>query len=292
MGQLIDLETLVLPNNSLSGSLPPELGQLSRLNLLSVELNGLSGSLPPELGQLSELRILALDQNRFTGTIPSELSQLSKLEILQLTTNQFAGPIPSELGQLSDLNMLRLNDNQLTGTVPTELGQLSKLTALDLSNNALTGRLPRSFVHLDSLQVLVFHGQELCAPQDDEFQAWLQNVEVAIGPTCITAVAIEETNEGESLPEKFAVQGNYPNPFQETTQLTFDLPWQARVRVEVIDVIGRRILSVPESDMMAGWSKSIELNGAALPAGLYLYRLIAESPTERSVQVGRFVRIR
>ncbi|MDE2827230.1 MAG: S8 family serine peptidase [Bacteroidota bacterium] len=291
LGQLTELETLILSHNLLTGSIHPELGQLLRLNVLSIELNELSGSIPPEIGQLSELRYLGLTVNRLSGTIPPELSQLSKLEGLRLSTNQFTGPIPPELGQLSELLASELADNQLTGTVPPELGQLSILTALDLSNNALTGSLPRSLLQLDSLKFFVFSGQELCAPEDDEFQAWLQNIDTVIGPTC-TAVAIEETSERGSIPENFAVQGNYPNPVRETTQLTFDLPWQARVRVEVIDVIGRHVLSVPESDMMAGWSKRIELNGAALPAGLYLYRVIADSPTERSVQVGRFVRIR
>ena len=291
LGQLTELETLILSHNLLTGSIHPELGQLLRLNVLSIELNELSGSIPPEIGQLSELRYLGLTVNRLSGTIPPELSQLSKLEGLRLSTNQFTGPIPPELGQLSELLALELADNQLTGPVPPELGQLSILTALDLSNNALTGSLPRSLLQLDSLKFFVFSGQELCAPEDDEFQGWLQNIDTVIGPTC-TAVAIEETSKRGSIPEKFAVQGNYPNPVRETTQLTFDLPWQARVRVEVIDVIGRHVLSVPESDMMAGWSKSIELNGAALPAGLYLYRVIADSPTERSVQVGRFVRIR
>ena len=291
LGQLMELETLILSFNLLTGSIPPELGQLSKLIVLSIELNELSGSIPPELGQLSELRFLFLTENRLTGAIPAELSQLSKLEGLRLTTNQLTGPIPPELGQLSDLQTLGLNENQLTGTVPPELGQLSKLTELDLSNNALTGILPRSLMQLDSLQFLAFSGQDLCAPEDSEFQEWLQKVDFVIGPTCI-AVAIEETSGRESLPEKFTVHSNYPNPFQETTQLTFDLPWQARVRVEVIDVTGRHVLSVPESDMMAGWSKSIELDGATLPAGLYLYRVIADSPTEYSVQVGRFVRIR
>jgi len=291
LGQLMDLETLILSHNLLTGSIPPELGQLSRLNVLLIELNELSGSVPPELGQLSELRYLSLAENQFAGTVPTELSQLSKLESLQLNHNQFTGPIPPEFGQLSDLRTLWLNDNQLIGTVPPELGQLSKLTELNLSNNALTGSLPRSLMQLDSLTFFAFTGQELCAPEDNEFQGWLQNVDFVVGPTCI-AVAIEETGERGSLPEKFVVHSNYPNPFQETTQLTFDLPWQAHVRVEVIDVIGRHVMSVPESDMMAGWSKSIELNGAALPAGLYLYRVIADSPTERSVQVGRFVRIR
>ena len=291
LGQLMELETLILSFNLLTGSIPPELGQLSKLIVLSIELNELSGSIPPELGQLSELRFLSLTENQLTGAIPAELSQLSKLAGLRLTTNQLTGPIPPELGQLSDLQTLGLNENQLTGTVPPELGQLSNLTELDLSNNALTGTLPRSLMQLDSLQFLAFSGQELCAPEDNDFQEWLQNVDFVIGPTCI-AVAIEETSGRESLPEKFAVHSNYPNPFQETTQLTFDLPWQARVRVEVIDVTGRRVLSVPESDMTAGWSKNIELDGATLPAGLYLYRVIADSPTEPSVQVGRFVRIR
>lgn len=291
LGQLMELESLILSHNLLTGSIPSELGQLSRLNVLLIELNELSGSIPPELGQLSELQYLSLAENQFTGTVPTELSQLSKLESLRLTHNQFTGPIPPELGQLSDLQTLRLSYNQLTGTVPPELGQLSKLIELDLSNNALTGTLPRTLMQLDSLVVFAFTGQELCAPEDSEFQGWLQNIDIVLGPTCIT-VAIEETGERESLPEKFAIHSNYPNPFQETTQLTFDLPRQARVRVEVIDVIGRHVMSVPESDMVAGWSKSIELNGAALPAGLYLYRVIADSPTERSVQVGRFVRVR
>ncbi len=291
LGQLMELETLILSLNLLTGSIPPELGQLASLRALLIGFNELSGSIPPELGQLSELIFLSLNNNRLSGVIPTELSQLSKLEELQLTTNQLTGPIPSELGQLSSLRKLGLSDNQFTGTVPTELGQLSKLTELTLSENALTGSLPRSLMQLDSLDVLTFEGQELCAPQDDEFQEWLQNIYIVVGPTC-TTVAIEETSTGEFLPEKFAVHGNYPNPFQEITQLTFDLPWQARVRVEVIDVLGRHVLSVPGSDMAAGWSKSVELNGATLPAGLYLYRVIADSPTERSVQVGRFVRIR
>ncbi len=291
LGQLVELEGLILSYNSLSGPIPPELGQLSRLHSFLVELNAFSGPIPPELGQLSELRNLFLSNNQLAGPIPTELTQLSKLVALRLDKNELTGPIPSELGQLTDLNELWLDNNQLTGTVPSELGQLLELIELDLSNNALTGSLPRSLMQLMNLEALTFGGQELCAPQDDEFQEWLKKIEYVMGPTC-TTVAIEETNDGASLPEKFAVHGNYPNPFQETTQLTFDLPWQARVRVEVIDVIGRHVLSVPESDMMAGWSKNVELNGAALPAGLYLYRVIADSPIERSVQVGRFVRTR
>ncbi len=97
--------------------------------------------------------------------------------------------------------------------------------------------------------------------------------------------------ESQSLPESFTIVGNYPNPFQKATELTFDLPWPARVRVEVMDVIGRRVLIIPESSVAAGWSQTIHVDGRSLPSGLYLYRLIANSPSGSSVQTGRFMRV-
>ncbi len=97
--------------------------------------------------------------------------------------------------------------------------------------------------------------------------------------------------ESQSLPKSFTIVGNYPNPFQKSTQLTFDLPWPARVRVEVLDVIGRQVLIIPESSVAAGWSQTINVDGGSLPSGLYLYRLIADSPSGNSVQTGRFMRV-
>ena len=71
-----------------------------------------------------------------------------------------------------------------------------------------------------------------------------------------------------------------------------DLPWPVRVTVEVMDVMGRRVLTAPSVDLTAGWEHSIELSGTTLSSGLYLYRLIVESPGGSSTHVGRFVRIR
>jgi len=98
--------------------------------------------------------------------------------------------------------------------------------------------------------------------------------------------------EHESLPESFAVHGNYPNPFRESTRLVFDLPWPASVTVEVMDVTGRRVFTVPATGKAAGWKHMIPLSGRAMPSGLYLYRLTATSPEGSSVHTGKFVRIR
>ena len=279
---------LDLSENNLTGTLPVEWGGLSELQSLKLYFNSLSGSIPAELGQLPELEELWLSSNSLSGPIPAELGQLSELEELWLNNNSLSGPIPAELGQLSKLEVLVLQDNSLSGPVPAELGQLSQLRDLSLEYNSLTGQLPRSFMQLDSLRFFDYSGQDLCAPSDDEFQAWLRSIPDAFGPTC-TVVAVENA----SLPEVFAIHGNYPNPFRDATRLVLDLPWPARVAVEVLDVTGRRVLTVPAMALSAGWERSLELRGEALSSGLYLYRLIATSSEGTvSTHVGRFVRIR
>ncbi len=101
-----------------------------------------------------------------------------------------------------------------------------------------------------------------------------------------------QAEQETTLPEIFVVHGNYPNPFQRSTNLQFDLPASARVTVEVIDILGRRVLTVPPVDLSAGWGKRIEVDGQSLPSGHYLYRIVMHSETGNSTQTGQFVHFR
>ncbi len=255
---------------------------------LFLEGNTLTGAIPTELGSLAQLQSLSLRDNTLTGAIPPELGSLAQLQSLSLGSNALTGAIPTELGSLAQLQSLSLRDNTLTGAIPPELGSLAQLKGLRLNGNALTGRLPRSLMQLDSLEVFYFDGQDLCAPQDDEFQAWLGSIPDVRGPACAGTVEVDD----ETLPESFTLHGNYPNPFRQTTRLVFDLSLPARVTVEVMDVTGRRVFTAPSVDLASGWEHSIELSGATLSSGLYLYRLIAVSPGGSSTRVGRFVVVR
>lgn len=98
--------------------------------------------------------------------------------------------------------------------------------------------------------------------------------------------------EHESVPETFAVRGNYPNPFGDVTSLVLDLPWSASVTVEVWDALGRRVSTAPAVELLAGWKRKLQFYGAELPSGLYLYRVHASSPEGSAIHAGRFVRIR
>ena len=191
LGNLSSLENLDLERNNLSGPIPPELGSLSNLTRLQLSRNDLSGEIPSELGRMQSLTRLWLSRNDLNGPIPAELGGLPDLYTLDLRRNDLTGPLPPELGNLSGLHDLWLSHNQLSGTVPPELGRMPLLRGLNLTYNRLSGPLPASFTELDRLRGLrIEENDGLCAPADDEFQAWLATLEQFSGPTC----------EAESVP--------------------------------------------------------------------------------------------
>jgi hypothetical protein len=133
---------ILLPYNSLSGSIPAELGNLTNLINLNLSNNSLTGGIPAELGNLTNLTSLHLEWNSLSGSIPAELGNLTNLIALTLSINSLSGSIPAELGNLTNLTRLTLSNNSLSGSIPAELANLTALTFLNLSTNFLTGPLP------------------------------------------------------------------------------------------------------------------------------------------------------
>ena len=152
---------LLLYENQLNGTIPPELGNLSNLTVLSLYSNQLRGTIPSELGNLSSLEVLALSANQLNGSIPQELSNLSDLQVLSLWGNKLRGSIPPGLGNLTNLEELYLAENQLSGAIPPELGNLTNLEWLDLSGNRLSGTIPSELGHLTNLTGLHLYDNKL-----------------------------------------------------------------------------------------------------------------------------------
>lgn len=84
-----------------------------------------------------------------------------------------------------------------------------------------------------------------------------------------------DIQQNQELPSSFSLHGAYPNPFNPTTSIAFDLPRDAEVVLEVFDVLGRRVLQTTPETISAGANRTIQLTGSSLTSGLYLYRVTA-----------------
>mgnify|MGYP003960624555 CR=1 FL=1 len=85
--------------------------------------------------------------------------------------------------------------------------------------------------------------------------------------SCDVAEAVETTNS-------FALLGNYPNPFNPTTMISFSLDQTSMVNLVVTDMLGRTVAVVADETMVAG-SHSLNFDASNLSSGVYFYTLSA-----------------
>jgi hypothetical protein len=84
---------------------------------------------------------------------------------------------------------------------------------------------------------------------------------------------------GQLQPSDFSLYQNYPNPFNPTTIIKYDLRASIHVRLQVYDILGRKIATLVDELQPAG-KKWVELDASRLPSGVYFYRLQAGTFTE------------
>ncbi|UCC78897.1 MAG: M28 family peptidase [Candidatus Zixiibacteriota bacterium] len=75
-----------------------------------------------------------------------------------------------------------------------------------------------------------------------------------------------------SLPSEFVLHGNYPNPFNAATTISFAIPSGSDVDLAVYDILGRKVARLFEGRLDAG-DHRIAWNADGLSSGLYFYRL-------------------
>lgn len=106
------------PSQNLSGTLSPSIGNLTNLQIVLLQNNNIKGPVPPELGKLQNLQTLDLSNNMFTGEIPSSLGHLRNLQYLRLNNNSLSGAIPTSLANMTQLAFLDMSFNNLSAPVP------------------------------------------------------------------------------------------------------------------------------------------------------------------------------
>jgi len=87
-----------------------------------------------------------------------------------------------------------------------------------------------------------------------------------------------EERKNAAAPSAFALSQNFPNPFNPTTTIPFDLPEKSRVRLSLTNVLGKEMRKIADGEYAAGHHQ-IVLNAADLAAGIYLYKIETESYT-------------
>ncbi len=110
-------------------------------------------------------------------------------------------------------------------------------------------------------------------------EGWAAVITSTPGPT-----GIAEDDDANDIPDAFGLSRNYPNPFNPSTTINYQLPQSAQVELSIFNIVGQKVVTLVSDHQTAGEKTVIwdgrNADGKAVASGIYVYRL----------QAGDFVR--
>jgi len=92
------------------------------------------------------------------------------------------------------------------------------------------------------------------------------------GNRMVVSDVASEVEPSNAVVTKFSLYQNFPNPFNPTTQITYDLAEATEVSLQVFDLLGREVGTLVNSVQSAG-HYVVDFDATGLPSGMYFYRI-------------------
>lgn len=131
------------------------------------------------------------------------------------------------------------------------------------TSNQLISTLPQNITGLYKKP-----GSEILYVLTTEELFSIENGDVSTLKTLPVSNELEPT----TLPDEITLHQNYPNPFNPTTVIGFQLPKSGVVKLDVFDMLGRKVATLVD-DKMAPGNHEITFDATNFSSGVYLYRL-------------------
>ncbi len=92
---------------------------------------------------------------------------------------------------------------------------------------------------------------------------------------------------GQTLPTTFALAQNFPNPFNPTTSIQFDVPGPSVVTIKVYNMLGQEVATLVNHQTYDFATRDyVDFNANNLASGVYFYRFVAQSIGDNGLTTG------
>jgi len=89
------------------------------------------------------------------------------------------------------------------------------------------------------------------------------------------------------VPTTFALAQSYPNPFNPTATIQFDVPGASVVTIKVYNILGQEIATLLNNQNYAGATRDVvTFDGSSLASGVYFYRMTAQLLNDNGQMTG------
>jgi enediyne biosynthesis protein E4 len=88
----------------------------------------------------------------------------------------------------------------------------------------------------------------------------------------------------KTLPRDFYLKSNFPNPFNPSTTIGYQLSSPSHVELKIFDILGREVRTLVNTEQTSG-RYTLNFDGSQLSSGIYLCRITASNPMLYSDQI-------
>jgi hypothetical protein len=116
------------------------------------------------------------------------------------------------------------------------------------------------------------------------FNVELKEGELATADGKVIANALLKTSSVDAVvPSEFALRQNFPNPFNPTTTIQYDLPVSSKVNLVVFNTLGQVVAQLVNGVQEAGTQK-VQFNAQNLTSGVYIYKISVSNGDQKFTQ--------
>ena len=98
--------------------------------------------------------------------------------------------------------------------------------------------------------------------------------DLRLRPIMGLANALVSVKSDVQSPTKFVLFNNFPNPFNPTTTIKYEIPKTVNVSLKVYDILGREVQILINQEQKPGFYE-VPFGNDDLASGIYFYRLQA-----------------
>ncbi|MFH1006892.1 MAG: fibronectin type III domain-containing protein [Candidatus Latescibacterota bacterium] len=218
------------------------------------------------------------EDHTFTTSLSQEGAEATGIFVVTGTITRDGFPVEERLGVVVQNQTVGAELSDVTGGAAGGGGYV--VIFLDLANN-------RAAAVGDTIEVIVYdeEGNLLYRVRNhtvsaDEIAASLVWIDIDL------SVAVRESGEAISLQQAFALLQNFPNPFNASTILRYQLPEASEVRLRVYNLFGQEVRRLVDGKVKSGTHSVLwdgrDSSGRDVASGMYLYEMRA----------GDFVKVR
>ncbi|MCU7493210.1 MAG: T9SS type A sorting domain-containing protein [Ignavibacteria bacterium] len=176
------------------------------------------------------------------------------------------------------------NDEPGMADVTVELHKCGESTAIKSVKTDAEGFYTFSDILADSYYLKIIIPEGYVLGKSEESSDSGVNVGLALEGTCFdlnreTALkpvplitSVGGVNSRTGVPTEFALRQNFPNPFNPSTTINFDIPAAGQYVMKVYNMLGQEVSTLINGELNAGYH-SVTFDASRLTSGVYIYRL-------------------